>query len=77
MAWRMGRRRWRGRPGGIRCEGGAGADEGGEWERGKKRATPEGRVDGVRDLPYDLGMIVGFGDLWSYSYNHPKHNEER
>jgi hypothetical protein len=52
-------------------------EEGMEGEGGKKRVMPEGRVDGVRDLPYDLGMIVGFGDLWSYSYNHPKYKEER
>jgi hypothetical protein len=51
--------------------------EGGDGDRGKKRAIPEGRVDDVRDLPYDFGMIVGIWDLWSCSYNHPQHNKQR
>jgi len=59
IEWRIGSRRWRGKP---LVEGGEGdvfvkgVDDGAS---GKKLANPTGRSDGLMDLPYDLGVKTG------------------
>jgi len=52
----MGRRRFAGRP-----------DEDSAEDVGKNRRMPSGRSEGLMDLPYDLGVLMGWDVMLSYT----------